>query len=112
MESLQENEETSVDNETFMNCIQQYRVLYDKTCKDFKMPLKKKNAWKEVASKLGIEVSEAQKRYNNIRTSFSKYIKRTKGVRSGAGRNDVPEIREDLEYLRWLIVHIKQHPSI
>ena len=41
MESLQDNEETSVDNKTLMNCIQQYRVLCDKTCKDFKMPLKK-----------------------------------------------------------------------
>ena len=28
-------------------------------------------------------------------------------TKSGSGRNDLPEIREDLEHLRWLAVHIK-----
>ena len=105
------SEEYEVNNETLMNCIQQYRVIYDKRCKDYKMPLKKRNTWKEISEKLGIEIAEAQKRYNNIRTMFSRYVKRLRTIRSGSGRSDVPELREDLEYLRWLVTHIRHRPS-
>ena len=50
---------------------------------------KKKNAWKEVADKLGIEVDEAVRRYNSIRTNFSKYLKRQKkGKVSGTGKKE------------------------
>ena len=36
----------TIDDETLMNCKQQYRILYDKTCKHCKMQLKKENACK------------------------------------------------------------------
>ena len=108
---MAKDEEYEVDNETLMNCIQHYRVVYDKSCKNYKVPLKKRNAWKEISEKLGIETAEAQKRYNNIRTMFSKYVKRVRSVRSGSGRSDVPQLREDLEYLRWLVTHIRHRPS-
>ena len=42
---------------------------------------------------------------------FSKCVKRLRSVRSGSGRNDVPQLREDLEYLRWLVTHIRHRPS-
>ena len=58
----------SVDKEALMNCIQNYRCIYDKGCKDYMVPLKKRNAWKEISTKLGLSVEEATKRYNNIRT--------------------------------------------
>eukprot|EP00795_Rhopilema_esculentum_P005729 gene5729-10983_t len=97
-------EEQEIDNDI-------RQVIYDKSCKDFKIPLKKRNAWKEISQKLGIDIAEAQKRYNNIRKTFSKYAKRLKCVRSGSGRSDVPELRSDMEYLRWLMNHIKHRPS-
>ena len=90
--------ETVVNNEIL---IQNYRVIYDKTCREYR-------AWKEVADKLGIEVDEAVRRYNSIRTNFSKYLKRQKkGKVSGTGKKDIPKIKEEYEYLRWLTVHIK-----
>ena len=43
-----------------------------------------------------------------IRTNFSKYLKRRKkGKVSGTGKKDIPKIKEEYEYLRWLTVHIK-----
>ena len=42
---------------------------------------------------------------------FSKYVKRVRSVRSGSGHNDVPQLREDLEYLRWLVTQIRHRPS-
>eukprot|EP00795_Rhopilema_esculentum_P015923 gene15923-7257_t len=35
-------EEQEINNEMLMNCVQHYQVIYDKSCKDFKIPLKKK----------------------------------------------------------------------
>ena len=94
-----------------MDCIRNYSVLYDKGNKDYKDQRIKKNAQLRVKTKLGIDIIEAQTRYKNIRTGFSKYIKRLRRT-SGAGRNDIPKIRQDYEYLRWLIKHIKHRDSI
>lgn len=88
-----------------MNCIQNYHVIYDKSSKVYNVP-QKKNAWKIISAKLGIDIGEGQKQYNNIRTNFSKYTKRVQCTKSGSGHNNLPEI-EDLEYLRWLALHIK-----
>ena len=77
--------ENEIDNETLMNCVQDYSVIYDKMSKDYKIPLRKRNAWKEASTELGIDVEVAQKRYNNIRTTFSKYVRRMKCVKSGSG---------------------------
>lgn len=59
------------DNETLMNVIQNYRVMYDKSCKEYKDIRKKKNAWEKVAEELEMGVSEVQRRYNSIRTKIS-----------------------------------------
>ena len=48
-------EETDIDSIELMECIRNYKAIYGKTCKDYEMPQKKNNAWKEVCSKLGIE---------------------------------------------------------
>ena len=64
----------------------------------------KNNAWQAVAQALEMDVSSVQKRYNTIRSNFSKYLKDIKG-KSGSGRDEI-EILPDLEHLRWLITHI------
>ena len=100
------------DNENFMNLVQNYRIIYDKKCKDYKDTRKKKNAWLELSKKVGVDVAEAQKRYNSIRTSFSKYLRKQRAAKvTGTGRNDLPEIKEEFEYLRWLITHIKHRST-
>ena len=63
------------------------------------------------SAKLGIDSTTAKTRYDGIRTSFVKCVKDIKG-KSGAGRNDVPALRLDLEHLRWLIVHIRHRSSV
>ena len=93
----------SVDNETFINCIRIYRCIYDKDCKDDKVQLKKRNAWKEVhvSTKLELPVEKATKRLNNVheRNIFSKYVKRITSTRSGSGRNEVSELKKDMKHL-------------
>ena len=67
---------TGNDNESFMNLVQNYRIIYDKQYKDYKDSRKKKNAWLEISKKVGVDVAEAHRRYNSIQTSFSKYLKK------------------------------------
>ena len=98
-ESVTEAEETCLKNETLINMVQNYRCIYDKSCKDYKDTRKKRDAWTEIAQKLKVDVTEAQKRYTNIRTNFSKYIKKVRG-KSGTGTDDLPELRDDYKYLR------------
>ena len=79
--------QVEVEKEMLMNCIQNYPLIYDKKCADYKIPLRKKNG-----GKLGIQESEAKARYSSIRTNFSKYIKKHRlATRSVAGRNDISE---------------------
>ena len=99
--------EVEFDSEAFMNYVRNYKVIYDRNSKDFKIPLKKNNAWKEVSLTLGIEADEAKRKYNTIRTRFSKYIRKLKSIRSGSGRDAVPEIKGEFEHLRWLVTYIK-----
>ena len=106
IERVEETE--SVDNETLMNCIQNYRCLYDKGCKDYKVPLKKRNAWKGDRCKVGESRWKKRRSGTTISAQFFRSISSAWPVqRSGSGRNDVPELRKDMEHLRWLIVHIK-----
>ena len=90
--------EAKVDNGTLMNCVQNYRCIDDKTCKDYRVPQKKRNAWREIAEKLQLPADDVQKRYNrDIRTVFSKDTKRQRSKRSGSGVKDVPELTPDLD---------------
>ena len=72
--------EGSIENETLVNCIRNYRVTYDKLSKGYKIRLQK-NAWKGISNSLGISVEEAQTRYKSIQTNFSKYVKRYKYIK-------------------------------
>ena len=44
---------SSMEEEAFSNCVQQYKVFYDKSHKDFHRKDIKKNAWNAAAEELG-----------------------------------------------------------
>ena len=104
-------EDAYIDDEALTSCIRKYPVLYGKSDKDYGIPLEKKNAWKEIGLELAIDCGEAQTRYNTVRTTFSKYLKQQKPVRSGSGVADVPEIKPGYEHLRWLLSYIHHRAS-
>ena len=51
--------ETVVNNKLLMNLIQNYHVIDNTTCREYRDVRKKKNAWKELPDKLAIELDEA-----------------------------------------------------
>ena len=47
-------------DETFAEVVRNYRVLYDKECKDFKDKNKKLQAWQKVANEMGMTKGKVQ----------------------------------------------------
>lgn len=107
MAATNQAEGVHFDNETLMSCVRKYAAMYDKNCKDCKIPLRKKIVWREIGLELGIDWAEAQTCSNSIRTNFSKTSRDKDLIRSGSGIGDVPEIRPEFEHLRWLLIHIR-----
>ena len=93
-----------------MEEIQKFDCLYNKYSKDFKDKTKKTNSWAKVAEKLKITPTEAEKRFRNIRTAYSRFLKKAKSVPSGSGRDAVPVPRE-FENLGWLATYIDHRPT-
>ena len=73
--------EAGVKDEMLMNHIQNYRAIYNKTCKGYKNRTTKRTAWEEVAKKFSISVNECQRCYNTIQTRYSKYLKQHRTAR-------------------------------
>ncbi|KAF6199464.1 hypothetical protein GE061_007490 [Apolygus lucorum] len=81
---------SSVDIETLINAIRERPCIWDKTRMDYKDRTKIANSWKEIFSLLHDEFymlsendkitfgSEVQKKWNNIRDSFRKYLMQVK----------------------------------
>ncbi|XP_038060216.1 uncharacterized protein LOC119731210 [Patiria miniata] len=103
-----------VSNYELMETIRKYEAIYNSTGEYHKNgKMLKKDAWAAVADELNIDIAEAQNRYGNIRTVFSRYLKTIRRQQTGGGGpgtyrlgEDVP-IKDGFEYLRWLIAHIK-----
>ncbi|NP_001315046.1 MADF domain-containing protein [Danio rerio] len=77
-----------------------YPHLYDHSLRDFKVPEKVFNSWKEIATKLGIDNPETCKStWRNIRDKFSKAMKRM--LRKGGDEDArVPRLFVELKWLR------------
>ena len=94
----------------FMDVIQEYPSIYNRSSQDFKDKLKKGNCWKAVANRVCEPVDVVKKRYENIRTQFGKYLKKRKGT-SGAGTTDIIPIDPKFERLIWLRNFIVSRPN-
>ena len=81
--------------ERFVEEVQKYECLYNKYCKDFKDRNKKSNAWNAVVSKFhDLSQSEAVNKFINIRSAYTRFLKRKKSTTSGSGEDAVPTLKE------------------
>ena len=87
-------------DEVFMDIIREYPTIYNRSSKDFKDKTKKSNCWRAVAERLDEPVDIVKRRYESIRTQFSKDIRARKGT-SGCRSDDIP-LTAKFEHLRWL----------
>ena len=69
----------------------------------------KANAWRKISELLDLEESKCKQRYESIRTTFSRYVRKAAG-KSGVGRDDI-QLEAKYEHLRWLATFIKTRPT-
>ena len=78
-----------------MEEVQKYECLYNKYSKDFKDSDKKSNAWNAVVSQFhDLSQSEAIRvnKLKNIRSAYTRFLKRKKSALSGSGRDAKKQI--------------------
>lgn len=103
LESLAQ--EAKKNDTAFMDIIKEFPVIYNRACADFKDRNIKKNAWRKISELLDVEEGKCIKRYESIRTTFSRYVRKALG-KSGTGRDEIHLDPKD-EHLRWLATFIK-----
>ena len=97
----------SMEEEALSNCLEQYKILYEKSHKDFHRKDIKKNTWNAAAEEVGLEYgAEAEKEFTKLREKYSRYKQDLKkkeelGISSTPAQK-AKKKREELNYLSWL----------
>ena len=102
-------QEAKKNDMAFMDKIKEFPVIYNCACADVKDRSIKNNAWRKISELLDLEESKCKQRYESIRTTFSRYVRKALG-KSGAGRDDI-QLDPKYEHLRWLATFIKTRPT-
>lgn len=98
--------EKSADNE-FMDIIRKYRAIWNRDCWEFRHQNKKADAWQKVADEMALDVSDVNRKYETIRSKFSRYLKEIKeSAASGSCLDDIV-FDNKWSYLKWLAPFIK-----
>lgn len=69
------------DTEIFIETVRKCPHLYDITLEDYKDIVKKETTWRTIADMMKIEVSEAKKKWKNLRDTFAKLYAKSKRPR-------------------------------
>ncbi|XP_066500906.1 uncharacterized protein [Hoplias malabaricus] len=100
---------TSETEEEFVAMMESRPELFDTTESNFSNKTLKMNAWLEMAERLGISEKELKKKWDSLRTQYSRY---TKMYGSGAeGRLCTARQQWILQRLKFLDPHIKRRSS-
>ena len=94
-----------------MEEIQKYDCLFNKFSRDFKDKFKKLNCWKKIGDKFGMTPQDVESRYKNIRTAYGRFLKKSKSVPSGSGRDAVP-LPKEFANLEWLSIFIEHKNTV
>ena len=81
LESLAQ--EAKKNDMAFMEIIKEFPVIYNRASADFKDRNMKNNAWRKFSELLDSEESKCKQRYESIRITFSRYVRKALG-KSGA----------------------------
>ena len=103
LESLAQ--EAKKNDMAFMAIIKEFLVIYNRACADVKDRNIKNNAWRKISELLDLQESKCKQRYESIRTTFSRYVRKALG-KSGTGRDDI-QLDPKYEHLRLLATFIK-----
>eukprot|EP00794_Sanderia_malayensis_P004349 gene4349-4928_t len=116
------------DDVAFMDMVKEFPCIYNRGSPQFQDKNLKMNAWKRIAkfiskasssggdsddgeteAALESQINASKQRYENIRTLFSRYLKKMKPP-SGSGSDQVV-IDQRYEHLRWLMTFIRSRST-
>ena len=106
MNASKENTSLSVMEE-----VQCYECIYDKFSNDYENQQAGDNCWVKVSASFGLTVAEAKKKSTNIRTAYGRFLRKSKSIPSGSGR-DVVSVPGEFANLGWLTCFISQRASV
>ncbi|XP_044744280.1 uncharacterized protein LOC123306371 [Coccinella septempunctata] len=82
---------SEIDDEALLQCISNFKPLYDKKDKGYKSNLQKENCWISICNTLGCTVMEAKARFKSLREKYRREVLiKEKLERSGAPSNSRP----------------------
>ena len=99
-----------IRTDIFMEEVQKYVCLYDKYSRDFKDRNMKVNCWDKVASKFDLTPQQAETKFRNVRTAYTRFLRKKKTVPSGSGR-EASKVPTEFENLEWLSSYIDHRPT-
>ncbi|XP_065187276.1 uncharacterized protein LOC135817907 [Sycon ciliatum] len=106
---------TTYDSDVLlMNCVRDYKEIYDWSNPGYRNATRKAAAWNEVTKKLGIDLAVAKRRYSFIRNCFPGYVigkeyQKWMSKRSRFGFLTQPN--KNLEAIMWLKDYVKFSPG-
>ena len=90
--------------------IQVYDCLYNKFSKEFRDKYKKMNCWATIGRKFSITAQEAENKFKNLRSSYTRFLRKMTKLPSGSGR-DAVSCPPECQGLEWLKPYIQHRPS-
>ena len=69
------------------------------------------NCWAKIGEKFDMSAADAEKKFENVRTGYGRYLKKVKAIPSGSGRDAVPTPK-DFAGLEWLQKYISHRPTV
>ena len=95
----------------FMEEVQKHDCLYNKYRKSYKDKYIKINCWAKIGEKFDMSAADAEKKFENVRTGYGRYLKKVKAIPSGSGRDAVPTPK-DFAGLEWLQKYISHRRTV
>lgn len=77
------------NDNSIMDMVKEFPCIYNRASPDSKDRNIKANAWRKISELLDPEESKCKQKYESIRTTFSRYVKKAVG-KSGSGGDDIP----------------------
>ena len=65
----------------------------------------------KISEKLDMSAADAEKKYENVRTGYGRYLKKAKTIPSGSGGDVIPTPK-DFAGLEWLQKYISHRPTV
>ena len=87
------------------------KSFYNKYSKSYKDKYIKINCWTKIGEKFDMSAADGERKIENVRIGYGRYLKKVKAIPLGSGRDAVPKPK-DFAGLEWLQKYISHRPTV